>query len=1055
MTEDELLQIIKTAADENSEELNLSRKGLTVLPSEISQLTNLKSLFLSYTQLISLPSEIDQLTSLKSLSLRDTQLSSLPPEIGQLTSLQSLDLRDTQLSSLPPEIGQLTSLQSLDLRDTQLSNLPPEIGRLTSLYKLDLSDTQLSSLPPEIGQLTNLKSLSLRYTQLSSLPLEIRRLTRLQSLDLRDTQLSSLSLEIGQLTNLKSLSLRYTQLNSLPPEIGQLTKLKSLSLRDTKLSSLPPEIGKLTSLQSLDLSHTQLSNLPPEIGRLTSLQSLDLSHTRLSNLPSEIGRLTSLQSLNLSYTQLSSLPPEIGQFTNLQSLNLSYTQLSNLPPEIGWLTSLQSLDLLNTPISSLPPEIGKLTSLKLLSLIDNSSQLENPPPEVVKKGTQAILNYFRQQLEQGRAQLYEAKFLVVGEGEAGKTSLVKKIEDNNYILNIQEASTDGIDVIRWDFQLPDAKPFRLNIWDFGGQEIYHATHQFFLTKRSLYALVVDTRKDNADLDYWLNIIDLLSNSSPILIIKNEKQDRICQIDERTLRGEFLNLKEVLATNLATNRGLPEILAMIQRYASQLEHVGTPLPKKWVNVRRTLETDDRNYISLEEYFKICEANDFQQRRDQLQLSDYLHDLGVYLHFQNDPLLRKVIILKPEWGTDAVYKVLDTTEVINNQGCFSRAQLNKIWQDSQYDDIRDELLQLMLRFKLCYEIPNRPSTYIAPNLLSIEKPDYIWDENQNLILHYDYDFMPKGILTRFIVEMHLWIEQQTLVWKSGVVLAKDSSRAEVIEYYSQRKIEIRLSGQRKKELLSVITHEFDKIHKSYERLKYKTLVPCNCLNCGGSQTPQLYPLDVLRRFLGQRQPIQCQKSFAMVDVRLLIDDTFGTQSELSRSTKPLQRELDLQREQVLIRSMSPAVEPVKRDRIFISYSHQDTEWLTKLQTFLKPMVRKGVISTWDDTQIEPGADWRKDIETAFAAAKVAVLLVSQDFLASDFIHNNELPPLLDAAENQGLTIIWVPISYSTYEDSVIEKYQAAHPPNQPLKSLPPAVQDQALVNICKAIKNAANN
>ncbi|MHC5831964.1 MAG: hypothetical protein ACYT04_92310, partial [Nostoc sp.] len=76
--------------------------------------------------------------------------------------------------------------------------------------------------------------------------------------------------------------------------------------------------------------------------------------------------------------------------------------------------------------------------------------------------------------------------------------------------------------------------------------------------------------------------------------------------------------------------------------------------------------------------------------------------------------------------------------------------------------------MMQFKLCYEIPGRPATYIAPQLLSIEKADYTWGDRHNLILHYTYHFMPKGILTRLIVETHPWIEQQKLVWKTGVVL-----------------------------------------------------------------------------------------------------------------------------------------------------------------------------------------------------------------------------------------------------------------------------------------------
>jgi internalin A len=116
--------------------------------------------------------------------------------------------------------------------------------------------------------------------------------------------------------------------------------------------------------------------------------------------------------------------------------------------------------------------------------------------------------------------LYEAKLLLVGEGGAGKTSLAKKVQDEHYQLNPNEASTEGINVIPWDFEQLNYQTFRVNIWDFGGQEIYHATHQFFLTRRSVYALVADTRKENTDFYYWLKVIELLSDKSPVLIVKN-------------------------------------------------------------------------------------------------------------------------------------------------------------------------------------------------------------------------------------------------------------------------------------------------------------------------------------------------------------------------------------------------------------------------------------------------------------------------------------------------------------------------------------------------------
>lgn len=256
---------------------------------------------------------------------------------------------------------------------------------------------------------------------------------------------------------------------------------------------------------------------------------------------------------------------------------------------------------------------------------------------------------------------------------------------------------------------------------------------------------------------------------------------------------------------------------------------------------------------------------------LNVSKYLHDLGVCLHFHKDPILKQTVILKPEWGTSAVYKVLDTKQVRDNLGCFTREEATAIWQDAEYANMHDELLQLMKSFKLCYEIPGRPNTFISPQLLDIEQPDYNWDDSHNLILRYEYEFMPKGILTSFIVEMHQFIEQQKLVWQTGVVLNNGRARAEVTENRYKDEIKIRVSGVHRKELLSVIDYKFFEIHRSFERLQYNTRVPCNCETCVGSQTPYAYNLDKLHKFLEDRQyEIQCQESYHMVDVRNLLND-----------------------------------------------------------------------------------------------------------------------------------------------------------------------------------------
>jgi internalin A len=755
--------------------------------------------------------------------------------------------------------------------------------------ELDLVGMDLSELPPEIGNLTSLTYLDLRVNKLNTLPESIGNLTNLTFLNLSDNQLNTLPDSIGNLTSLTSLYLWNNQLNTLPDSIGNLTSLTSLYLCNNQLNILPNSIGKLRNLTSLNLSDNQLNILPDSIGNLTSLRFLDLSDNQLNILPDSIGNLTSLTSLDLKRNQLNTLLDSIGNLTNLTSLDLSDNQLNILPNSIGNLTNLTSLNLKRNQLNTLPESIGKLTNLTSLIIVGNS--LTQIPPEVVQKGGLAVRDYYRQRSEEKTDYIYEAKLLIIGEGGAGKTSLANKLIDSKYKLKLEgcdnpEKSTEGIDVLHLDFPHSSGNLFRINIWDFGGQEIYHATHQFFLTKRSLYLLVADTRQDNTDFNYWLEVVELLSEASPAIIVKNEKQDRPCQVNENQLRGRFSNLEKILPTNLASpnNRGLSEILTAVQHHISQLPHIGTPLPKTWVRVREALEADNRNYITQDEFLTLCNTHGFKRREDKLQLSGYLHDLGVCLHFQDDPILKNWVILKPEWGTTAVYTVLDTPKVQKALGCFTHEDLAKIWADDQYSEMRDELLQLMMRFKLCYEIPHRRGTYIAPQLLSPNQPEYRWDDRENLILRYHYDFMPKGMLTRFIVEMHKLIDAE-LIWKDGVILTDGNARAEVIEAYYKNEIRIRVSGFPKKDLLTRIRHEFNKIHDSYEKLRYQELIPCNCPTCKGSQNPHAYALKKLQeRIQNQNYEIECDKPpYHRVNVHSLIDDAIGKSQNSKASSE----------------------------------------------------------------------------------------------------------------------------------------------------------------------------
>ena len=143
---------------------------------------------------------------------------------------------------------------------------------------------------------------------------------------------------------------------------------------------------------------------------------------------------------------------------------------------------------------------------------------------------------------------------------------------------------------------------------------------------------------------------------------------------------------------------------------------------------------------------------------------------------------------------------------------------------------------------------------------------------------------------------------------------------------------------------------------------------------------------------------------------------------------------------------------KNRIFVSYSHRNKDWLERLQAMMKPFMRTGELELWDDTRLKPGEKWLDEIRDALASCRVAVLLVSSEFLGSDFICQEELPVILDAAERQQIKLLWVYLSPALYEETGIKDYQAAYDPARPLASLAATEQDVALKHVAINIKSA---
>ncbi|NCS52102.1 MAG: leucine-rich repeat protein, partial [Microcystis aeruginosa G13-05] len=381
---------------------------------------------------------------------------------------------------------------------------------------------------------------------------------RAGKLALSNKNLTEIPPEIAQLTSLQSLDLSYNQISEIPEALAQLTSLQRLYLSDNQISEIPEALAQLTSLRSLELNNNQIREIPEALAQLTSLRSLELNNNQIREIPEALAQLTSLQILELSYNQISEIPEALAQLTSLQILELSYNQISEIPEALAHLVNLKRLFLENNPITNVPPEIirqgwGKTTW-------DDG----NP---------QAIFSYLK---DKGKKRpLNELKVLLVGEGDVGKTSLLKRLRHNTF--NSEEPKTPGINIESWKL---DQKPdIRLNLWDFGGQKVMQTTHQFFLTKRSLYLLVLDNRKNEQQnrLEYWLKLIETYGGNSPVIIVGNCADENPPQVKIRTLQKKYPQITKLIATSCKTGVGIEQLVQEIASQIDAIPHIKDLLP----------------------------------------------------------------------------------------------------------------------------------------------------------------------------------------------------------------------------------------------------------------------------------------------------------------------------------------------------------------------------------------------------------------------------------------------------------------------------------------------
>ncbi len=1003
---------------------------INLFPRLLSQMKLIKKIIMAAMPVRDLL-PLSNLVNLRKLNLNSTPVSNLWPLAG-LINLQYLDCNSTQINDLTPLSG-LANLKYLDCDSTAISDLS-SLSDHISLQHFSCSFTYVRSLA-SLARLANLQHLSCSNTHVANLN-PLTELTNLQFLGFSHTQVADLT-PLVTLTNLQWLLCSRTEIADLTP-LAKLTKLSGLLCSHTKVKDLSPLVNLIT-LKRLDFDKTQVADLTPLAG-LTNLLRISFSNTHIDDL-TPLSNLTNLVLLFCSDTQITNLNP-LASLTNLKLLYCYSTQISDLTPLAG-LLNLQQLYCDSTQISDLTPIlhlIEKGVEVKWQDFSEHYNEdtatwqerhailvkdcpLTHPPVEIVKQGNEAILRYFEDLETQGEEIVYEAKMLILGDAGAGKTSLARKIEDPDANMPDEEKdSTPGIAVRA--LTLSERQPdFTMHLWDFGGQEVYHATHQFFLSKRSLYVLLSDGRKEE-QLDYWLQMQEIYGQDSRLLLVVNQKGDMQPNLPMSDIRRDYPNVQEAQPTviNLKTDR--EGAVALRQRIEQQIRNLpqfeqGLRTPKKWAAIRQKLEGLDADHIDIKAYRQLCEEEGITDPNRKKDLLDFLHNLGAVLHFQDVAGLNKMVILRPEWATNAVYRLLDHTKKKGDNGHFTRQDLDAVWQCAEYEDYFEELLGLMDKFELCYPAPEDKNLFIVPSLLpDTRSANSDWPvDAADMQLWYEYSFMPKGIVTRLIVRQHQLLESPPTVWKRGAIFAIENARAEVTESFREKRISIRASGKQAKALLTILAREIDTLNSGFhfnERMTLKQIVPCHCPQCKKLSKPHPFDYKTLANRLERgRLTIDCEASLDEISIPDLLRETF---SDADKILKTFERREEMGRfgrrgaGEALTRSqrLTPAKPaPLK---IFISYSKHDREnFLIPMTRFLNPLMRAGLIETWNDHDIQPGEEWDEAIKSEIEKADVIFLLVSAHSLNTDYIWNVEIEAAM--RRHEAGTVHVIPIILST--------------------------------------------
>ena len=846
------------------EELTLDSNQIKEIKN-LEYLVNLKYLSLDSNQ-ISEIKNLEALIKLQALTLRSNQIEEIK-NLETLSSLHHLSLDSNQIKEVK-NLENLSGLQELFLDSNQVKEIK-NLEALINLQYLSLDSNRILEIK-NLEALVNLYSLNLGSNQISEIK-NLESLVNLQNLWLASNQIEKIE-NLDTLSNLRNLWIPSNRIIEIK-NLESLTLLQRLSLSSNQIEKIE-NLDLLSNLQYLWLSYNQIKEIE-NLDALINLEYLWLSYNEIKRI-NNLNHLINLQYLSLDSNKIAKIE-NINILVNLLQLSLDSNliiEIENLEglsklkkidlndnnikeiPNLKYLPNLQHLcinknNILKTDAVKNMPLLAELQlsenclvdfdirlfeGKNMLRLFLSKNKFVNIPSEITNLENCLLdARAWFKDLEQESIENFEAKLMLVGNGRVGKTSILRRLFQDQF--DPHEDSTHGIQLYKQEVKMEFFPfPLRIQAWDFGGQEIYHATHRLFMQSRALYLVLWDWATEhqafsteniagepvqfrNYELTYWLDHARSLSWQSPLIVVQNkiDQHQRKWPKHLNELQERY-NVISFYHVSAATGEGMPVLLSAVLEEFRKMPEVGMKTPGQWLRVKGKLLAlkAGNQTIDFSLYQAICQEEGLKTASINA-LIRFLHNTG-NLFYQSD-LFQNQIILDQEWALEGMYALFQRGPFYK-QLKFSggRTSLDVLeWPWQNYDlNTRKIFLSMMESCEICFKITEdeRDPEYIIMEFLPDQKDDKVasfWEKSteNELYLKYQTNFFHPAFISRFIARAGRLAKSFDHIWCNGIWITFENAHALIEAYPDEHQIQIRVKGEPGILLLYLIHNAFREI------------------------------------------------------------------------------------------------------------------------------------------------------------------------------------------------------------------------------------------------------